>query len=137
MVSEIKALAEMLCSELSEIKGLLRRSLAVTSGAGNTAGDLFYQFPESFNNRFLDAGESVKLDLTINRPIRYLSLDIPDGVVCRIFRDNTAWTWAADDAGALEFPAGVWVASMQIEVENFSSVAQSWSIKMIFGRGGA
>lgn len=122
------------CEEMRDIKILLKQ-MAAKNGAADPAGggDLVYQFPDQVGAMFLPAGDTFRADVNVNRPLRYLSVDVPDGVIVTVFRDHALWLWASDEVGAMELRGGVFFGAIGIEVVNNSPVAQKWSVRAVFG----
>lgn len=127
MVSE--QLIKTLLDDIAEEKAYLQ-AIADKIGAGRE--DLLLQFPASSNDIYILAGATYTQEISINRSLKYLSIDAPEGVYITIYNDNVPVLFAVDEIGALEFSKGITINRLKITVSNTSALTQKWSIRMIF-----
>lgn len=121
---------KMFCTEMQQLKGILA-SLVETRQPGN---DLYMQFPGSPAEMTLAAHATVNAyDTTLNRILKFLSVDVPDGVIVRVFKDNEIWAWFTDDTGSMEFEGGIFFREIRIEAENTTNYPLRWSVKLVWG----
>lgn len=121
---------KMFCTEMQQLKGILA-SLVETRQPGN---DLYMQFPSNPVEMTLAAETSLKAyDTTINRTLKFMSLDVPDGIIVRIYKDNEIWAWAMNDTGSMEFEGGIFFREIRIEAENTTKYPLRWSVKLAWG----
>lgn len=117
----------LFCQEMKEVKSLL--SLHQTTAGGT---DLPMQFPESAADMTIDANTAVEYPLTINRILKFLSCDCPDGIMVEIWRDGQRLCWFADDSGSMIFAGGVYISELRIVVRNTTNYPLRWSVRMNF-----
>ena len=133
MDSDTRTLVKALCEEMAELKTLLKAINTAISPKGAAGGeDLVYQHPDSAGNLHLAAGGLYVRDMSVARRLVYLSVDVPEGVVISIYRDNTLWMFASNEIGAMEFKQGVYFGNIRIEVQNTTETDQTWSVRFIF-----
>ncbi|WP_290597112.1 MULTISPECIES: hypothetical protein [unclassified Archaeoglobus] len=120
--------ADTLFREILEEKALLAEISQKLEGDE----DLLLQYPDSTKDLYLKAGESYERELQINRRLRYLSLDVPDGVLLQIFRNNSLWLFAEGEIGAIQFKNGVHFEVFKVVVVNSSEIDQKWSLRVLF-----
>lgn len=122
--------AEMFCTEMQQIKAILA-SLVETRQPGN---DLYMQFPSNPAEMTLAAETTYKAyETTINRTLKFLSIDVPDGIIVSIYKDNELWAWATDDTGSMEFEGGIYFKEIRIEAKNTTKYPLRWSVKLAWG----
>jgi|Deesub1362B_J571_1020462.scaffolds.fasta_scaffold01638_5 hypothetical protein len=120
--------AEILFRELIEEKILLAEISRKLEGDE----DLLLQYPDSTNDLYLKAGDTYEREIEINKRLRYLSMDIPDGVFLEIYRNNSLWLFATGEIGAIQFKNGVKFEVLKIVVKNNSEIDQKWSLRFLF-----
>lgn len=128
MVSE--ELIRALVADIAEEKLYLAAILEQLQGT--TKKDVMVQYPDSIDKILLASGEVYERNPPINRTLKYLSIDVPDGVLLELFNNNELFFFATDEIGALEFPQGIDIGQLRIYVKNNSLITQKWSIRFIF-----
>lgn len=118
----------LFCQEMQELKGLLASLKQSTSG-GN---DLPIQYPDSPADMTIEAGQQITIPSTVNRLLKFISCDVPDGVIVEIWRDNQRLVWFSDESGSMPFDSGVWIGELTIIVKNTTEYALRWSVRMIY-----
>jgi len=118
----------LFCQEMQELKGLLASLKQSTSG-GN---DLPIQYPDSPADMTIEAGQQITIPSTVNRLLKFISCDVPDGVIVEIWRDNQRLVWFSDESGSMPFDSGVWIGELTIIVKNTTAYALRWSVRMIY-----
>ncbi|MDU9376295.1 hypothetical protein McpSp1_08960 [Methanocorpusculaceae archaeon Sp1] len=117
----------MFCSEMQEVK-LLLADLRKTQAGGS---DVLTYWP-TLTNLEIPAETTVIINPTMNKTLKYISNNIPDGMKVRIYNDNQLWLELTDDTGSLELRSGVYFGNLRIDVENTTKYPLRWSIKMVW-----
>jgi hypothetical protein len=118
----------LFCQEMQELKQLVASLKQSTSG-GN---DLPVQYPDSPADMTIEADQQITIPSTVNRILKFVSCDVPDGVIIEIWRDNQRLCWFTDESGSMPFDGGVWIGELTIIVKNTTAYALRWSVRMVF-----
>lgn len=94
--------------------------------------DILLQLPDKTSELYLVGNGVYEKEIQINRKLRYLSMDIPDGVFCEIYRNNTLWLFATGEIGAIQFKNGVFFETLKVVVRNSSEISQKWNVRLLF-----
>ncbi|MDD3039602.1 hypothetical protein [Bacteroides sp.] len=110
------------------------RIIDISSAGGaidRGTSDTFIMLP-TYAQSVVPVGGTVDVSQTINSNLRYISVDVPEGVTVTIYRNSVSWYITSNEIGALEFPNGVYFNTIRVYASNPTSVAQRISIKLIF-----
>ncbi len=116
------------CHEMQEVKSLLRQIIQ-TDKSGE---DQLHVFPESIKNLTLSANSDYQIDKTINRRLKFISIDVPDGITVYIYRDKVLWCYFTHESGSMDFVNGVDFGEMKLVAENTTEYPLRWSVKMVW-----
>lgn len=94
-------------------------------------GGAFEIYPEK-EKIILEAGQTYKIDRDIEKSLLYISVDIPEGVQCTIYKDRAFFAYFEQQAGGMPIPA-IRFETMQIEVENTTAESVRWCLSMSWG----
>lgn len=68
----------------------------------------------------------------LNKRLKYLSVDVPEGIVLEILNDDVRLLKSTDEIGALEFTTGLDIGTLDVTATNTASTSLRWYIKLIF-----
>jgi len=119
---------KLFCQQMQEVKQLLASLKQSTSGGA----DMPVQYPDSPADMTLEANQEIQISATVNRLLKFISCDVPDGVIVEIWRDNQRLVWFMDESGSMPFDSGVWIGELTIIVKNTTEYALRWSVRMIY-----
>ena len=120
--------ADRLFREILEEKALLAQISYKLEGDE----DILLQYPDNTKDLYLKAGETYEREIEVQRRLRYLSIDVPDGVLLQIYRNNSIWFFADGEIGAIQFKNGVHFEVFKLVVVTNSEIDQKWSVRALF-----
>jgi hypothetical protein len=68
----------------------------------------------------------------LNKNLKYMSIDIPEGIVLEILNNDVRLLKSSDEIGALEFTTGLEIGTLDVTATNTASTSLRWYIKLIF-----
>lgn len=71
-------------------------------------------------------------EYVLNKRLKYLSVDVPEGIVLEILNDGVRLLKSTDEIGALEFTTGLDIGTLDVTATNTASTSLRWYIKLIF-----
>ena len=120
----------MFAQEMSEIKTLLQQAISNRA----YGKDLYMQFPTPGQATSTQEANSeiTVYDTTINRILKFISVDVPDGITLEIYNGSTLWADYADSSGSMMFEGGVYFEVIKIIAKNTTAYPLRWSLKMVW-----
>ncbi len=116
------------CHEMQEVKSLLRQIIK----SDKSGEDQLQIFPASIKDLTLSANTGYMVDKTINRRLKFISVDVPDGITVYVYRDKVLWCYFTHESGSMDFENGVFFGEIKLEAVNTTAYPLRWSVKMVW-----
>ena len=93
--------------------------------------DLYLQLP-AYAESVVPAGDSVDVTETVNRSLKYFSVDLPEGVTLTVYKDGEIWYVGQDEIGALEFGNCIYFNTIRVVASNSTSIGLRVTSRFVF-----
>lgn len=102
---------------IETIISLLQSILSKVSGS--SVEDLIIRYPTNSAEMSVPADTTLKpVSKTLNRKLRSITISVPATGIMKVYNNGTQLFYFCDEAGTIEYPNGVTINDLEIEITN-------------------
>lgn len=95
--------------------------------------DILLQYPNTAEEMLIPAGTTITpVNRRMNRRLRSISVSIPTLGIMQVSNNNITRLFFSGESGTLEFPKGIWMEDVVIQLTNTGTTPARFNYRMIF-----